>query len=101
MTLAGEAKTSSKVSADVTVPHRSGDHLLAGRYEALLTQSRGVHVADIFRNHLRTAAQLRAATVLWQSGLAKNIEDLREPSVLEQCGFSTGMVESIRRSNHT
>ena len=44
------------------VPYRSGDHLLAGRYEALLTQSRGVHVADISRGHLRAAAQLRAAT---------------------------------------
>jgi hypothetical protein len=40
----------------------TGDHLLAGRYAALLTQSRGVHVADISRDHLRAAAQLRAAT---------------------------------------
>ena len=45
----------------LVVPYRSGDHLLAGRYEALLTQSRGVHVADISRDHLRAAAQLRAA----------------------------------------
>src|SRR5712691_6935289 len=42
----------------LVVPYRSGDHLLAGRYEALLTQSRGVHVADISRDHLRAAAQL-------------------------------------------
>jgi predicted nucleic acid-binding protein len=46
----------------LVVPHRSGDHLLAGRYEALLTQSRGVRVAEISRDHLRAAAQLRAAT---------------------------------------
>ena len=46
----------------LVVPYRSGDHLLAGRYEALLTRSRGVHVADISRDHLRAAAQLRAAT---------------------------------------
>ena len=46
----------------LVVPYRSGDHLLAGRYEALLTQSRGVRVADISRDHLRAAAQLRAAT---------------------------------------
>src|SRR5256885_3084841 len=46
----------------LVVPYRSGDHLLAGRYEALLTQSRGVHVADISRDHLRAAAELRAAT---------------------------------------
>jgi hypothetical protein len=42
----------------LVVPYRSGGHLLAGRYEALLTQSRGVHVADISRDHLRAAAQL-------------------------------------------
>src|ERR1700688_4314922 len=46
----------------LVVPYRSGAHLLAGRYEALLTRSRGVHVADISRDHLRAAAQLRAAT---------------------------------------
>jgi predicted nucleic acid-binding protein len=46
----------------LSVPYRSGDDLLAGRYEALLTQSRGVHVADITRDHLGAAAQLRAAT---------------------------------------
>jgi predicted nucleic acid-binding protein len=46
----------------LVVPYRAGDHLLAGRYEALLTQSRGIHVVDISREHLRAAAQLRAAT---------------------------------------
>lgn len=46
----------------LVVPYRSGDHLLAKRYEALLTQSRGVRVAEISRDHLRAAAQLRAAT---------------------------------------
>jgi len=46
----------------LVVPYRSGDHLLAGRYEALLTQSRGVRVAEISRDHLRAAAQLTAAT---------------------------------------
>ena len=46
----------------LVVPYRSGDHLLAGRYEAILTRSRGVKVADISRDHLRAAAQLRAAT---------------------------------------
>ena len=46
----------------LVVPYRSGDHLLAERYEALLTQSRGVRVAEISRDHLRAAAQLRAAT---------------------------------------
>jgi predicted nucleic acid-binding protein len=46
----------------LVVPYRSGDHLLAGRYEAILTRSRGIRVADISRDHLRAAAQLRAAT---------------------------------------
>ena len=46
----------------LVVPYRTGDHLLAGRYESILTRSRGVRVADISRDHLRTAAQLRAKT---------------------------------------
>jgi len=46
----------------LVVPYRSGDQLLAERYEALLTQSRGVRVAEISRDHLRAAAQLRAVT---------------------------------------
>lgn len=46
----------------LVVPYRSGDHLLAAHYEAILTRSRGVKVADISRDHLRAAAQLRAAT---------------------------------------
>ena len=46
----------------LVVPYRFADHLLAERYEALLTRSRGVRVAEISREHLRAAAQLRAAT---------------------------------------
>jgi predicted nucleic acid-binding protein len=46
----------------LVVPYRSGDYLLAGRYGALLTQSRGVRVAEISRSQLRAAAQLRATT---------------------------------------
>lgn len=46
----------------LVVPYRSGDHLLAEQYEALLTRSRGVRVVEISRDHLRTAAKLRAAT---------------------------------------
>src|SRR5258706_13832551 len=57
-----ELATSALTLLDVlVVPYRSGDHLLAGRYEALLTQSRGAPVADISRHHLRSAAQPRAA----------------------------------------
>lgn len=46
----------------LVVPYRSGDGLLAERCEALLTRSRGVAIAEISRDHLRAAAQLRAAT---------------------------------------
>src|SRR5215469_10635577 len=46
----------------LVVPYRTGDHLLAGRYESLLTRSRGVRIRDISRDLLRAAAQLRAKT---------------------------------------
>jgi predicted nucleic acid-binding protein len=46
----------------LVVPYRAGDHLLAERYAALLTHSRGVRVEEISREHLRAAAHLRAAT---------------------------------------
>jgi predicted nucleic acid-binding protein len=46
----------------LVVPYRTGDHALASRYDAILTRSRGVRIADISRDHLRAAAQLRAKT---------------------------------------
>jgi predicted nucleic acid-binding protein len=46
----------------LVVPYRTGDDLLAGRYQTILTRSRGVRMVDISRDHLRAAAQLRAAT---------------------------------------
>jgi predicted nucleic acid-binding protein len=46
----------------LVVPHRAGDARLAERYESLLTQSRGVRLAEVSRDQLRAAAQLRAAT---------------------------------------
>lgn len=46
----------------LVVPYRSGNRLLADRYEALLTRSRGVRVVDVTRELLRGAAQLRAVT---------------------------------------
>jgi len=58
-----ELVTSSLTLLEVlVVPYRSGDHLLADRYENLLTRSRGLRVTEISRDHLRAAAQLRAAT---------------------------------------
>ena len=46
----------------LVVPYRAGDARLAERYESLLTQSRGVRLAEVSRDQLRAAAQLRAAT---------------------------------------
>jgi hypothetical protein len=46
----------------LVVPYRAGDHLLAERFEALLTHSRGVRVEEIRREYLRAAAHSRAAT---------------------------------------
>ena len=44
----------------LVVPYRAGDALLAARYEALLTRSRGLTIVDLERPILRAAAQLRA-----------------------------------------
>ena len=44
----------------LVLPYRSGDADLAERYEALLTQSRGIRFVDLDRSLLRGAAQLRA-----------------------------------------
>lgn len=46
----------------LVVPYRTGNRLLADRYEALLTRSRGLRIIDITHDQLRIAAQLRAAT---------------------------------------
>src|SRR5439155_8782360 len=46
----------------LVVPYRSGNHLLAERYEALLTRSRGIRLIELSHDQLRAAAQLRAAT---------------------------------------
>src|SRR5438046_9951903 len=42
----------------LVVRYRSGDHLLAGRYEALLTRSCGVRVGGRSLDHLLGAAPL-------------------------------------------
>lgn len=44
------------------IPIRVGNAPLADRYDAVLTQARGVHLIDITRDQLRAAARLRAAT---------------------------------------
>jgi predicted nucleic acid-binding protein len=44
----------------LVVPYRAGNLPLADRYEALLTRSRGLHLVEIDRAQLRSAAQLRA-----------------------------------------
>jgi predicted nucleic acid-binding protein len=53
--------TSAVTLLEVLVkPLRVGDAKLAARYEAILTNSRGVQLLDISRDLLRVAAQLRA-----------------------------------------
>lgn len=44
----------------LVMPYRAGNFALAERYEALLTQSRGIRLIDLDRTCLRAAAQLRA-----------------------------------------
>ena len=46
----------------LVIPYRAGNIDLAERYEVVLTRSRGVRMVDLSRDHLRLAAQLRAAT---------------------------------------
>lgn len=46
----------------LVVPYRIGNHSIASRYETLLTNSQGVEIVDVSRDHLRAAAHLRAAT---------------------------------------
>jgi predicted nucleic acid-binding protein len=55
----------------LVVPYRAGNQLLADRYEALLTRSRGIRLVDVSREQLRAAALLRAAT------------DIRTPDALQ------------------
>lgn len=58
-----ELVTSALTVMEVLVaPYRAGRRDLAARYEEVLTTSRGIRVVDITRDHLRAAAQLRAAT---------------------------------------
>jgi len=45
----------------LVVPYRVGDTALAGRYEILLSRSRGLTLVDLDRALLRAAARLRAA----------------------------------------
>ena len=46
----------------LVVPYRAGNRLLAERYEALLTRSRGIRLVELSHDQLRAAAQLRAVT---------------------------------------
>ena len=48
----------------LVVPYRAGDRMLAERYEALLTRSRGLRLVELDRPLLRGAAHLRATTAV-------------------------------------
>ncbi|MDB5399025.1 MAG: hypothetical protein QOD93_454 [Acetobacteraceae bacterium] len=58
-----ELITSSITLLEVlVVPYRANNDALAARYEALLTNSRGVRLIDVTRDQLRRASRLRAST---------------------------------------
>jgi predicted nucleic acid-binding protein len=60
-----EAVTSAITLLEVLVlPYRHNNGLLAARYEAFLTRSRGLHLMEIDRPLLRSAARLRATHML-------------------------------------
>jgi predicted nucleic acid-binding protein len=44
----------------LVVPYRHRNRVLAERYEAILSQSRGIDLVDITRDQVRAAAQIRA-----------------------------------------
>jgi predicted nucleic acid-binding protein len=44
----------------LVIPYRSGNMVLAARYETLLTRSRGIRFVDLDRALIRSAVQLRA-----------------------------------------
>jgi predicted nucleic acid-binding protein len=46
----------------LVIPYRTNDQVLADRYDALLTRSRGIRLIDVTRAQLVWAARLRAAT---------------------------------------
>ena len=46
----------------LVVPLRANDRALAGRYQALLTRSRGLRMIDLDSSLMRTAAEIRAMT---------------------------------------
>jgi predicted nucleic acid-binding protein len=58
-----ELVTSSVTLLEVlVVPYRANNDTLAVRYEALLTNSRGIRLIDVTRDQVRRAARLRALT---------------------------------------
>ena len=46
----------------LVVPYRANNDALALRYEALLTNSRGIRLIDVTRDQMRRASRLRALT---------------------------------------
>jgi predicted nucleic acid-binding protein len=61
----GELKgvtSSLTLMESLVVPLRAGNRVLAGRYETLLTSSRGLRMISVDLDLLRAAAQVRAVT---------------------------------------
>ncbi len=56
------ATSALTVLETIVVPYRSGDNMLADRYEAFLTRSRGLRLVELDLPLLRAAALIRATT---------------------------------------
>ncbi len=85
-----ELITSSVTLLEVLViPLRKGNDALALRYEALLTNSRGVRLIEVNRHHLRRAARLRALTGL-------RIPDALQLSAAQETGCSAFLTNDRR-----
>ncbi len=56
------ATSALTVLETIVVPYRSGDSMLADRYEAFLTRSRGLRLVELDLPLLRAAALIRATT---------------------------------------
>ena len=86
-----QAVTSALTLLEVlVVPLRHGNRALADRYEALLTRSRGLHLAPVDLAHLRAAAQLRAS-----------FPGLGTPDALQlTAALSTGCTSLVTNDRH-
>lgn len=73
----------------LVVPFRANNDSLAARYEALLTNSRGIRLIDVSRDQLRRASRLRALTGI-------RTPDALQLSAAQQAGCSRFLTNDRR-----